>query len=457
MFTDYYSRKSTPFDKLLENILKGLKSGWRSSKARETYLKTFSMVIWEALSECDKIRHSLSYCEACCMEYLSVQEVFPLKPVFNSCKPNTEHRETTINSLVDGIINNPAAGTRKALEVLNTSVASSTGKSFNTLVDLHDKKLSSRESAKEKLQNNIELLSKIRDNANSFYKQNAALTMLTENESKSSYNRKRKALYFQENVCDTPKRKKSYLKGRVAETVLQKLTTAIEEERTIQWKSFASECGLNSSDSGARVKIFAMENGLNITKLEGETKSTETKRHRRILPKMTGSHGRISFPCPPSLDEVNKDIAKMLVEGQLNVGQPCAPMALERYMPDGNIQIVQAHGNKIPLTELRQKLLDKHRKYMRLTTDEEITKMSLTYLRSEVSKYISNCESLSRPEIEHTFKKLQRKRHLIMWNDHSTLFSYGLLLITVKTAYDPAVFYTNSEVPDKKGSFQFRK
>ena len=111
------------------------------------------------------------------MEYLSVQEVFPLRSVFSSCKPNTEHRETTINSLVAGIINNPAACTRKALQVLNTCVASSTGKSFNTLVDLNDKKLSLRESAKEKLQNNIELLSKIRDNANSFYKQNAALTM----------------------------------------------------------------------------------------------------------------------------------------------------------------------------------------------------------------------------------------------------------------------------------------
>ena len=44
-----------------------------------------------------------------------------------------------------------------------------------------------------------------------------------------------------------------------------------------------------------------------------------------------------------------------------------------------------------------------------------------------------------------------------MWHDHSTILSYGLLLITVKTAYDPAVFYTNSEVPDKKGSFQFKK
>ena len=102
MFTDYYSCKSTPFDKLLENILKGLKSGWRLSKARETYLETFPIVIWEALSECNKIRLSLSYCEACGMEYLSVQEVFPLKPVFNSCKPNTEDRETTINSLLDG-------------------------------------------------------------------------------------------------------------------------------------------------------------------------------------------------------------------------------------------------------------------------------------------------------------------------------------------------------------------
>ena len=75
----------------------------------------------------------------------------------------------------------------------------------------------------------------------------------------------------------------------------------------------------------------------------------------------------------------------MLVEGQLNVGQPCAPMALERYMPDGNIQIVQAHENKISLTELRQKLLDKHSQYMRLTTDEELQKCLLPILDQKLA------------------------------------------------------------------------
>ena len=33
-----------------------------------------------------------------------------------------------------------------------------------------------------------------------------------------------------------------------------------------------------------------------------------------------------------------------------------------------------------------------------------------------------------------------------MWHYHSTSLSYGLLLITIKTAYDPAVFYTNEEL-----------
>ena len=125
-------------------------------------------------------------------------------------QPNTEHRETTIINLVNGMINSPAAGTRKALQVLNTSVASSTGKSFNTLVDLHDKKLSLRKSAKEKLQNNIELLSIIRDNANSFYKQNAALTMLAENESKVHTTEKERLCTFRK-MYVTHQKGKSYI------------------------------------------------------------------------------------------------------------------------------------------------------------------------------------------------------------------------------------------------------
>ena len=199
-----------------------------------------------------------------------------------------------------------------------------------------------------------------------------------------------------------------------------------------------------SSDAGARVKLFALEKRLDISKLE-ETVSF-TRKPRRILPKMPGSQGRISYPCPPAL-EVNDHIKQMLAEGKLNIGQPCVPLTLERNMPDGNIEVMQAHGNKIPMIKIRQKLLNKQLKYMRLNKDENINNIPTSEITSVLNKYTNiDTKSLTRSELESSFKTLERTRNLVMWHYHSTSLSYGLLLITIKTAYDPAVFYTNEEL-----------
>ena len=224
--------------------------------------------------------------------------------------------------------------------------------------------------------------------------------------------------------------------------MFQKLKEVIAEERTIKWKQFAKECGLNSLDGGARVKHFALEKGLDISKLE-ET-ANFTRKLRRIMPR---SQGRISYPCPPALEEVNDHIKQMLAEGKLNIRQPCVPITLERYMPDGNIEVTQVHGNKIPMNEIRQKLLNKQLKNMRLNKDENINNIPTSEIKSVLNKHTNiDTKSLTRSELESSFKILERTRNLVMWHDHSTLRSYGLLLITIKTVYDPAVFYTNEEL-----------
>ena len=224
--------------------------------------------------------------------------------------------------------------------------------------------------------------------------------------------------------------------------MFQKLKGVIAEERTIQWKQSAKECGLNSSDAGARVKLFALEKGLDISKLEES--ASFTRKPRRILPKMPGSQGRISYPYPQPLEEVNDHIKQMLAEGKLNIEQPCVPITPERYMPDGNIEVIQAHGNKIPMIEIRQKLLNKQLKYMRLNKDENINNIPSSEIKSILNKYTNiDTKSLTRSELESSFKKLEKTRNLVMWHDHSTLLSYGLLLIKIKTAYASAVFYTN--------------
>lgn len=68
------------------------------------------------------------------------------------------------------------------------------------------------------------------------------------------------------------------------------------------------------------------------------------------------------------------------------------------------------HARKIPLRQLRQRLFEKHLKYMRLTpSTTEIT------------------------------------RSLCFWHDHATILKMGFILITIHVMYDPLVFFTDEE------------
>ena len=42
-------------------------------------------------------------------------------------------------------------------------------------------------------------------------------------------------------------------------------------------------------------------------------------------------------------------------------------------------------------------------------------------------------------------KKLQRTRHLCIWQDGSSIANHGHLMIMVNIIYDPAIFYTDDE------------
>ena len=43
-------------------------------------------------------------------------------------------------------------------------------------------------------------------------------------------------------------------------------------------------------------------------------------------------------------------------------------------------------------------------------------------------------------------KEIERKRHLMVWGDNSTLLNHGHILLTVSAVYDEALYYTNEEM-----------
>ena len=106
-------------------------------------------------------------------------------------------------------------------------------------------------------------------------------------------------------------------------------------------------------------------------------------------------------------------------------------------------------GRKEPLKEIREKLLNAHKKYMRLNDDEFYDDMDSNILVTEFNRL-----DMEIPEKDGAIilKKLQRQRHLMFWHDGSTISNHGHILIMVLCLYDKAIHLTDQEFYEKYGT-----
>ena len=121
---------------------------------------------------------------------------------------------------------------------------------------------------------------------------------------------------------------------------------------------------------------------------------------------------------------------------------------------DGTLKEVQftVSGRKIPLSEIRKRELDRceqlgvvrgysNNKYEQMN-DEEITER-LKVLGDE------NHPGDTPGQRRERLIKFERTRHLMVWGDGSTISNHGHLLYLVKCVYDPAFYYTSTEMKAK--------
>ena len=143
----------------------------------------------------------------------------------------------------------------------------------------------------------------------------------------------------------------------------------------------------------------------------------------------------------------------MVESGEVSLGVSCVPYKIEKFSTkNGQLERTEivVFGRKFPLLDLRKKFLAEHEQYMCLQTDEQIDTMSLTTLQSTADQYhLQLSPDITTEELRTTIKHFQRSRSLIIWHDHGTILGLGCILITVHVAYDPAVFYTQSEYEEK--------
>ena len=143
---------------------------------------------------------------------------------------------------------------------------------------------------------------------------------------------------------------------------------------------------------------------------------------------------------------------ELIESGELTIGEPCTPYITNKFIVNSSgeleVRSSEIYGRKIPLLELREKLLVKQEKYMRICnasiSDEELLQLALSVgYRLSPSVGVENAIA----ELE-TYKAT---RNLAIWHDHSTILRTGYILFAVWIVYDPIVFLTEEEYTAIKG------
>ena len=126
----------------------------------------------------------------------------------------------------------------------------------------------------------------------------------------------------------------------------------------------------------------------------------------------------------------------MIVSGRFSLGEQCAPYKITKYVPENGKLIpheISVSARKIPLTEIRTHLLNKQRKYMRLTPDSIIKAMTNQELIDRLEKVGYHTDNQSHQELCLALASCERSRSLALWHDHATILKMGFLMITVHT------------------------
>ena len=76
--------------------------------------------------------------------------------------------------------------------------------------------------------------------------------------------------------------------------------------------------------------------------------------------------GEISVPATPSPSSIRMEWLDMIESGLLLIGEPCSPYTVTKYISKRSItkEYSEVSGRKIPLQELRQRLLKKQEQFM---------------------------------------------------------------------------------------------
>ena len=213
-----------------------------------------------------------------------------------------------------------------------------------------------------------------------------AMNMLAECQSLKSYKRLRLAQSF-----ETPEQKHKHNKTTSKcnaqrkhspnyENVTwdkKKAATDLREwpiGNIMNWSNFARQHGIPGRNGDQVAKEFAKEIGIDVFASDQRRSNTRLRARKLRMP-----GGSLSVPAHSTVQQIQEDCSRMIGDGTLTLGEVCHPHKIQRYTTHGGTlaqKEVVAYGCKIPLLNIREKLLKKQERLMHLHTNEQIEGMN---------------------------------------------------------------------------------
>ncbi|XP_057299871.1 uncharacterized protein LOC130630393 [Hydractinia symbiolongicarpus] len=211
--------------------------------------------------------------------------------------------------------------------------------------------------------------------------------------------------------------------------------------------------GIQPQNCGQVLKELLINNGCNLTRFRNcvtanqlSTEFTKVRRKKRKLD--IPNFKNMSFPVETTNKEVNEKLKDKITTGEYSLGDLIVPQSFTKaILKEDKIihETVEVSGRKMPLTEIRKNMLEKHLPFMRLRSDKDYENMTQEELILNLKRINEFSEQMPSEEYVHTLKCFERRRHLMFWHDGSSIASHSHVLMLVACMYDPALFLTDDE------------
>ena len=433
---------------------------WHPQEMKSTYISTFSLENWNALSLEERSRHALRNCTSCSKNFAAFSAAFP-SPKSIIKKPLLPQPKSTGIKFCEQDLSSPKALGRKVLQELNTiseerfqmsakSVLADTPRSHLVLKPTYEERRKNKRAIERNIKKAIEKQKE--SQASELVMQNrlswSTYDRLRKAEGLSS-SRKRLAESFND---DQPKKKRCKNLPSVVdkEKLLQEALTW-PPDKVVNWSKLARDHRLNCSNGGQMIKEFLCEHSIPAAKI-----NQRPSRAPRRCKKRMNTSTNISLPMYPTIRHEKAKLDEQIEKGEVVIGDEVVPTSYNYFRVNSDTHTLEEHkdttcARRIPLKYIRENLLRKHEKMgiVRENSNDYFASMTQAEIVSCLEKrYIPFSES---DDLLSKLKNASRTRYLKVWHDHSSIANHGYLLVLVSVIYDPAFYYTTQEMKDFKG------